>query len=140
MIFFPREEKHYLVSQRVSPYSEKCSSFQLSRLDFRLPETALRRGLLIGAGRSLSSTPHCGLRLPWVRGSASWACSTSSVFHSSCLKFFSAVPELMSFPPWQTASALLRLRYVTRRWGWVGASGGSSEESRRELPARAQDC
>lgn len=38
--------------------------------------------------------------------------------------FFSAVPELMSFPPWQTASALLRLRYVTRRWGWVGARRG----------------
>lgn len=34
---------------------------------------------------------------------------------------FSAVPELMSFPPWQTAWAVLRLRYVTRRWGWVGA-------------------
>lgn len=36
----------------------------------------------------------------------------------------SAVPELMSFPPWQTAWALLRLRYVTRRWGWVGARPG----------------
>lgn len=35
---------------------------------------------------------------------------------------FSAVPELMSFPPWQTASALLRLRYVTRR----GEPGGVS--------------
>jgi hypothetical protein len=37
---------------------------------------------------------------------------------------FSAVPELMSFPPWQTAWAVLRLRYVTRRWGWVGARRG----------------
>lgn len=41
---------------------------------------------------------------------------------------FSAVPELMSFPPWQTASALLRLRYVTRRWGWVGARRWGGEQ------------
>ena len=55
---------------------------------------------------------------------------------------FSAVPELMSFPPWQTASALLRLRYVTRRWGWVGArrwGGGAGRRAGGRVPAWAQD-
>jgi len=48
---------------------------------------------------------------------------------------FSAMPELMSFPPWQTASALLHLRYVTRRWGWVRARRGEQPgEQEEECP------
>ena len=50
------------------------------------------------------------------------------------------MPELMSFPPWQTASALLRLRYVTRRWGWVGArQGGEARRAGGRVPAWSQN-
>lgn len=53
---------------------------------------------------------------------------------------FSAVPELMSFPSWQTAWALLRLRYVTRRWGWVGArQWGVARRAGGRVPAWSQD-
>lgn len=102
-----------------NPYSEKCGSFQLQVF---VRPSRLRAGGADGSRGCLCppmQAPALGASMAGHCGSAAHPPQPQQLSGA-----FSAVLELMSFPSWQTASALLRLRYVTRRWGWVGARQG----------------